>query len=167
VSRYVDPDDIERMAARRAMRPDDRIGRRKFPNTLESVIPQRVDYLLEQSYGRSVTRMDRGVFGPQPGGDSTPRTGPIVTANMPFTLVGGAIAQVIASQDPNRKALILQNKDPIGNLFYEFGPLADGTSTFLTPGMYILLDFVCPTDRVTVFAMVNVSGSLKTMSPSG
>jgi hypothetical protein len=159
-------DYLQQQVVQRRMHPDDHIGRRG-PLTLESVMPQRVDTLLGQSYDAKVTRMDRGVFGPQPGGDSTPRTGPIVTANMPFTLVPNAVAIVIASQDPNRKALILQNKDPVANLFYEFGALADTTSTFLTPGMYLLLDFVCPTDRVTVFAVAAVSGSLKTMSPAG
>lgn len=126
-----------------------------------------VDFLLGQAYDPKVTRLDRQPWGPTPGNDSQPRTGPIVTAEIPFTLVGGAQASVIAASDPNRKGLILQNKDPVDDLFYSFGALADETSTFIPPRSSILLDFVCPTDRISVFALVNISGVLKTMAPSG
>jgi len=52
--------------------------------------------------------------------------------------VGGDPAIVIASSDPQRTGLSLQNLDPVANLFYAFGRLADATSRFLTPGMTLL-----------------------------
>lgn len=133
-----------------------------------SVINPRdpVNFLLEQSYGVGVTRLDRQPFGPAPGRDSQPRTGPIVTTEIPFRLVAGQ-ALVIASQDPARTGLSLQNADPTDNLFYSFGRIADETSRFLTPGMVLLRDFNTPTDRISVFALVDISGVLAVESPSG
>jgi hypothetical protein len=126
-----------------------------------------VDFLLEQTYGPKWTRLDRQPWGPTPLQDSQPRTGPIVSTEIPFTLVGGAVAKVIASSDPERTGMMLQNADPVSNLFYAFGRLADATSRFLTPGMVLLRDFNCPTDRISVFAATNVSGALATESHSG
>jgi hypothetical protein len=123
---------------------------------------QNVDFLLGQSYDVRVTRLDRTPWGLSPGQESQPRTGPIVTTEIPFTLVGGAVAIVIASSDPERTGLSLQNGDPVANLFYSFGRLADATSRFLTPGMVLLRDFNTPTDRISVFSLVNVSGILAT-----
>jgi len=80
--------------------------------------------------------------------------------------VGGDPAIVIASSDPQRTGLSLQNLDPVANLFYAFGRLADATSRFLTPGMTLLRDFNTPSDRISVFALVNVSGALATETRS-
>lgn len=129
---------------------------------------ESVDFLLEQSYSPKVTRLDRQPWGPTPGQDNQPRTGPIVTVEVPFTLVANAVALQIASADPQRTMLILQNSDPVNNLFYAFGSLANATSRFLPPlGASVILDVSCPTDRITVFATANVSGTLATMAPSG
>lgn len=129
--------------------------------------PERVNYLLGTAYDVSVTRLDREPFGPAPGRDTEKRTGPITTTEIPFQLVGGARAIVIASQDPNRTGLVLQNKDPTNNLYYAFGALADVNSRFLAPGVALLRDFNCPTDRISVFAAVDLSGSLAVEAPSG
>lgn len=127
----------------------------------------RINYLLDQSYGVGVTRMDREPFGPAPGRDSQVRTGPITTTEIPFQLVGGAEATVLASQDPSRTGMVLQNADPTNNLFYSFGALAGPTSRFLTPGQTLLRDFDCPKDRISVYAAVNISGSLAVEAPAG
>lgn len=127
----------------------------------------KVDFLLGQSYDAKVTRLDRQPFGPTPGNDTEPRTGPILTASIPFRLVGGAPAIVIAAYDPNRKGFLLQNKDPVDDLFYEFGALADATSTVLPPRNGILFDFTTPCDRISVFSLVNISGCLKIFAPGG
>lgn len=124
----------------------------------------QVDFLIGQSYDVKVTRLDRTPWGLAPGQEDKPRTGPIQTTEIPFTLVGGAVAQVLASADPERTGLVLQNLDPIADLYYAFGRLADATSRKLTPGMVLLRDFNCPTDRISVFALVNVSGALATES---
>lgn len=125
----------------------------------------QVDFLLGQSYDVKVTRLDREPWGPPPGSDSQPRTGPIVTTEIPFTLVAGAPAVVLAANDPSRTGIVLQNADPTNNLFYAFGRLADATSRFLTPGQTLLRDFNCPTDRISVFATVNISGALAVEAP--
>lgn len=119
----------------------------------------RVDFLLGQSYDAKVTRLDREPWGPVPGQESQPRTGPIVTTEIPFTLVPN-VPQVLCANDPERTGVVLQNSDPVDNLFYAFGRLADATSRFLTPGQILLRDFNCPTDRISVFATVAISGSL-------
>jgi hypothetical protein len=129
--------------------------------------PERVNYLLGTSYDVSVTRLDREPFGPAKGRDNEKRTGPITTTEIPFQLVAGARAIVIASQDPNRSGLVLQNKDPTDNLYYAFGALADENSRFLAPGVVLLRDFNCPTDRISVFALVDLAGSLALEAPSG
>lgn len=120
----------------------------------------KVDFLLGQSYDVKVTRLDRTPWGLAPGQENKPRTGPIVTTEIPFNLVGGAEAIVLAAADPERTGVVLQNTDPTNNLFYAFGRLADATSRFLTPGMVLLRDFNCPTDRISVFATVNITGAL-------
>lgn len=122
--------------------------------------------LIDQAYSVGVTRLDRTPFGPAKGRDSQPRTGPITTTEIPFRLVAGQ-AIVIASQDPARTGLSLQNADPTNNLFYSFGRIADATSRFLTPGMVLLRDFNTPTDRISVFATVALSGVLAVESPAG
>lgn len=121
-----------------------------------------VDFLLGQSYDVKVTRLDRTPWGLAVGQESQPRTGPIVTTEIPFTLVANDPATVLAASDPERTGLVLQNTDPTNNLFYAFGRLADATSRFLTPGQTLLRDFGCPTDRISVFATVNISGALAT-----
>jgi hypothetical protein len=144
------------------------VASRETGQTRVPLVPlEQVDFLLGQSYDIKVTRLDRTPWGPPKGADSQPRTGPIVTTELPFTLVGGAVATVLASNDPSRTGLVLQNADPVNNLFYAFGRLADATSRFLTPGMVLLRDFNCPTDRISVFALVNISGALAVEAPGG
>lgn len=126
----------------------------------------RVNYLPGQSYDVGVTRLDRQPFGPAPGRDSQPRTGPITSTEIPFQLTPNQV-KVLASQDPARTGVMLQNADPVNNLFYSFGRLADATSKFLTPGMVLLRDFNTPTDRISVFATVALSGILTVEAPSG
>lgn len=124
----------------------------------------QVDFLLGQSYDAKVTRLDRQPWGPTPGQDSQPRTGPIVTTEIPFQLEAG-IPQVLCANDPARTGLMLQNLDPVENLYYAFGRIADQTSRVLEPGMVLLRDFNTPTDRITVFATANVQGALALEAP--
>jgi len=129
---------------------------------------KRVDWLSGRPNSVKVTRLDRGILGLVPGsvdGIPTERTGPMSTTEYPFTLVAGA-PQIIAAANPWRLGMMLQNMDPIANLNFSFGPIASAISGFLVPGQLLLLDFVCPTDQVSVFAAVNISGNYKDFSRS-
>ncbi len=124
--------------------------------------------LIDQPYGPAVTNLllrfntrERG-----PNGEIE-RTGPMRATPVPFRVVGGDPAKVIAAQNPARKGLLIQNLDPTNNLFVGFGQLADANGFAIQPGGYILLDFVCPTDAISVFATVNVGGYLMEMALSG
>lgn len=122
---------------------------------------RRTNFLLEGAPSVPMTRLDRGVFrGSKPREPGELATGPVRTGSVPFTLVAG-IPQKIAAENLGRVGLILQNKDPTNNLFYEFGMEAGDYSTYLFPNSTILLDFVCPVDEVWVFASVALSGAFK------
>lgn len=90
-------------------------------------------------------------------GQRMERTGPMKSAPIPFTLTANEAFNVAAA-NPDRAGLLLQNADPANNLYYNFGSVASLQSFSLVPGQYILLDFVCPTDAVWVFAAFNLSG---------
>lgn len=129
---------------------------------------KRTDWLSGKPNSVKITRVDRGILGrvpTMPDGSQAPRTGPVVTTEIPFTLVAG-VPQIIAANNPWRVGLMLQNKDPVTNLFFSFGPIASDISGFLTPNASILLDFICPTDQVSVFSLLAISGNFKDFSRS-
>lgn len=128
----------------------------------------RTGTLIDQAYGPNVTNLFHR-FNTRKKGEELglePRTGPIRSAPVPFAVTGGAPAQVIAAQNANRKGLLIKNLDPTADLFIGFGTLADANGFSIPAGGYVLLDFVCPTDTISVFALVNVRGYLLEMSPS-
>lgn len=129
---------------------------------------KRTDFLVGRPNSIKVTRLDRGILGAVPVNPDTgvpERTGPVSTAEYPFTLEVG-VPQIIAAANPFRLGMMLQNKDPIANLFYSFGPVANELSGFLVPGQILLLDFICPCDQVSVFALAAISGNYKDFSRS-
>ena len=124
---------------------------------------KRVDWLSGKPNSVKATRLDRGILGLVPAaadGGALERAGPVITVEYPFTLVPG-VPQFIAAANPWRIGMMLQNMDPVANLNYSFGPVASATSGFLVPGQVLLLDFICPTDQVSVFAAVAISGNYK------
>jgi hypothetical protein len=109
-------------------------------------------------------------FNTRPAGESgpAPRTGPMRANPVPFTLIANAPAIVIASQNAFRKGLMIQNKDLIDILYVGFGSLADIRSFQVAPlGGTVLLDFICPTDTISVFATANISGFFVEFAPIG
>jgi hypothetical protein len=83
--------------------------------------------------------------------------GPVKTNQVPFRLVAGQPYKLF-NDNPNRKGLMLENLDPVTNLNFSFGIQADATAFQLVPNGVVLLDFVCPTDSVWLFATLAVSG---------
>lgn len=129
---------------------------------------KRTDWLVGKPNSVKFTRIDRGILGRVPtnsDGSDAPRTGPVCTTEYPFTLIPGE-PQIIAAANPWRVGMMLQNKDPVDNLFFSFGPIANELSGFLTPQATLLLDFICPSDQVSVFALVAISGNFKDFSRS-
>lgn len=121
--------------------------------------------LIGQSYSPGVTRLKR-LFNARRGeSGNEPRTGPMRSAPIPFRLVANAPAVVIAAQDPFRKGLLIQNLDATGDLFLGFGILADANGFRLPAGGVVLLDFICPTDTISVFSTVDCSGILIAFAP--
>lgn len=125
----------------------------------------RTGTLLDQN-GPNVTSLRREYNGRGVDGAPLPRTGPMRGNPVPFAVVANAAAVVIAAMNPNRKGLLIQNLDPAQNLFVGFGTLADANGFALGPLGYILLDFVCPTDTISVFATANVRGYMLEMAQS-
>lgn len=131
-------------------------------------IAGKTNWLVGSAYDPGVTRMDRGVIGyaPRQDGSLPTRNGPTRANGVPFTTVAGQVL-IIAATNPYRTGLFLQNKDAVADLFYSFGQLADVTAALLPPRTSILLDFVCPTDQVSVFSVAaNITGYYADMSPS-
>lgn len=136
--------------------------------TKEPLYPQIRTALIPQAYDPAFTNWERK-FGAKISADGKPaeRLGPIRTTNLPFAVIGGAAAIVIAVQNPWRKGLLLKNLDPVANLYVGFGQLADINGFFIDPLGYVLFDFTCPTDAISVFATVNVRGFMAEMAPIG
>jgi len=134
----------------------------------ESLYPQIRTALLPQAYDPAFTNWERK-FGGKISADGipAPRTGPIRTTNLPFAVIANAPAIVISIQNPVRKGLLLKNLDPVTNLYVGFGQLADVNGFFIDPLGYVLLDFTCPTDAISVFATANVRGFMAEMAPIG
>lgn len=120
----------------------------------------RTNYLIPRANAAAVTRLDRGIANSRPDTGPPGSVGPIVTTEIPFTLTPSAL-QILSATNPFRVGLMLQNKDPVNNLFYAFGVEADANSSFLSPGVVLLLDFICPIDQVSVFATVALSGHFR------
>lgn len=156
-----------------------RMMKRRFPVRLGAASPQagrvndggdpalvKADWLTPQSYDVRVTSL-RNPFNAKSAAlqnAGIPNTGPIRSNEIPFRLVAG-VARLITTGNRNRKALMMQNLDPIDNLFYSFSVKATAFTSFLTPGQYVLLDFVCPIDSVWAFATANISGFYREMAP--
>lgn len=131
--------------------------------------------LIDQSYGVNVTPIFQRKFAMEfnkreKGADGKPvteRNGPIRSAPLSFTLIGGAPSIVISQMNVWRRGLLIQNRDPTATLFVGFGMLADANSFNMAPGGYILLDFICPADPIAVFGTANVSGYICEWAPTG
>lgn len=124
--------------------------------------------LIPQAYDIEVTDFSLKFNGRKAGEEGTvaERTGPIRANPVPFTLIANAPAIVIAAQNAFRKGLIIQNKDILDILYVGFGTLADVRSFQVAPlGGTTLLDFVCPTDTISVFATANISGYFVEFAP--
>lgn len=120
----------------------------------------KADFLMGQAYDVKVTSMRKAPFNVVTARNQDAGImpdGPITSNEVPFRLVAGE-PRLIAAGNSRRKGLMLQNLDATDNLFYTFGPEANGTSSFLTPGSTLLLDFICPTNSVWCFATVDLSG---------
>lgn len=120
----------------------------------------KADWLLPQTYDVKVTSLKKLPFNADTKRNQDAGimpTGPIVSNEIPFILVANE-ARLIAAGNTRRKGLMLQNLDATDNLFYSFGPEANGSSSFLAPGQVLLLDFLCPVNSVWAFATVNLSG---------
>ncbi len=130
--------------------------------------PQVRTALMPQAYDVAFTNWER-TFGAKFTGDGKPaeRAGPMRTTAVPFAVIANASPIVIAVQNPWRKGLLIQNLDPTTNLSIGFGQLASANGFFLSPLGYILLDFTCPTDAISVFATANVNGFMAEMAPIG
>jgi len=97
-------------------------------------------------------------------GGKMERNGPMRSAPVPFRLVAN-VPYNVATGNPERRGLILQNKDPAADMFYSFGSVAALSSLFIAPRGSILLDFICPTDAVWVFAASAISGCYCEFAP--
>jgi len=130
--------------------------------------PQVRTALIPQAYDPAFTNWERK-FGARISADGqpTPRQGPIRTTNLPFAVIANASPIVIAVQNSWRKGLLLKNLDPVENLYIGFGQLADVNAFFIDPLGYVLFDFTCPTDAISVFATANVRGFMAEMAPIG
>lgn len=120
--------------------------------------------LVPQAYDATFTNWlrrfnDTGLSG------TAERTGPMRSAPVPFALIGNAPPIIIAPQDPNRKGLMIKNLDPVELLYVGFGTLADLNGFTIEPRQTMLLDFVCPTDAISVFATANVRGYFVAFAP--
>lgn len=123
--------------------------------------------LLPQAYDPAFTNWHNKLSGGKNPDGSISRTGPIRTTNLPFAVIGNAPAIVISVQNTWRKGLLLKNLDPTTNLFVGFGQLADANGFFIDPLGYVLFDFTCPTDAISVFATADVRGFMAEMAPIG
>ena len=136
----------------------------------EKVIPfpQIRNALIPQPYDIEITDFALKFNGRKEGDTSAPaRTGPMRSNPVPFTLIANAPAIVICSQNPYRKGLMIQNKDLVDILYVGFGSLADIRAFQIAPlGGTALLDFICPTDTISVFATANISGFLVEFAPT-
>lgn len=133
----------------------------------EPLYPAIVTALIPQAYDPAFTNWQLRLSGGKNPDGSIDRTGPIRTTNLPFAVIGNAAAIVISVQNPWRKGLLLKNLDPTTNLYVGFGQLADVNGFFIDPLGYVLFDFVCPTDAISVFSTANVRGFMAEMAPIG
>lgn len=129
--------------------------------------PPIVNALVPQAYDPAFTSWQLRLSGGKNPDGSVTRTGPIRTTNLPFAVIGGAAAIVISVQNPWRRGLLLKNLDPTTNLYVGFGQLADVNGFFIDPLGYVLFDFTCPTDAISVFSTANVRGFMAEMAPIG
>lgn len=132
-----------------------------------------VKTLIPQAYAPSVTNLKERAFGsaaPDQFGSEgmaisqKPRSGPMRTTPIPFRLVANVPINILQA-NPHRCGILIQNLDPVGNLYISYGLVVDlnnfAQSFFLGPLGYQLLDQVTPTDAVWVFATLNLSGNIQ------
>ena len=87
-----------------------------------------------------------------------------VSNTTPVQLVANAASVRVLPQNPRRTGLLIQNKDPVADLFIGFGQQANINSLSVAPGGYILLDFTCPNSEVYAFATSNIQAVFVDMS---
>lgn len=109
-----------------------------------------------------VTRLNRGFAGARPSASGMPaaaaREGGIVKSAPNSFRLEANVPYILAVQNPRRVGLMLQNLDPAQDLFFNFGAEVTLSSGIIVPRGTILLDFVCPTDQLTVMGAVAMSG---------
>lgn len=127
-------------------------------NLIGSLVPQSFDTAFTNFKHRFNLRNGLG---------TDARTGPMRSTPIPFAVVGNSPAIVVASQNPNRKGLMMKNLDLVDLLYVGFGTLADTNGFSIEPGQTVLLDFVCPTDAISVFSTANIRGFLVEFAPIG
>lgn len=134
-----------------------------------------MDTMVGSAYSPNVTRLDLPAFGtakkPDPyTGSVSPaiqaiaRKGPIRTTSIVFQLVPSVPLNLLQA-NPHRKGIMITNKDAVASLFLSFATVADGSSFPMAPGAVILLDFICPTDSLWVFATAAVAGVCLEFAP--
>lgn len=140
----------------------------------------RIRTLIPDSYGVGVTKLHEAFGGTghadpntgtegaalvtTPEGRARRMAGPTRSADTPFRL-SVATPYNIFQANPFRQGLLIENLDPVTNLQISFGRIADANSFSLGPLGTMLLDFVCPTDAVWLFATAAVGGVAIEFSP--
>ena len=87
-----------------------------------------------------------------------------VSNTTPVQLVANAASVRVLPQNPRRTGLLIQNKDPVSDLFIGFGQKATINSLSVAPGGYVLLDFTTPNSEVYAFATANIQAVFVDMS---
>jgi hypothetical protein len=133
--------------------------------------------LIPSAYSASVTNLKERAFGsaaPDQFGSEgmaisqRPRKGPMRTTPIPFRLDANIPVNILQA-NPHRKGLLIQNLDPVDNLYVSYGLVISVDNFtqlfFIGPLGYQLLDYVTPTDAVWLFATVDLSGNIQEFAP--
>jgi hypothetical protein len=116
----------------------------------------RIATLVPMAYGPSITKIDDDdidVMKPVPGKPG--EAGPVTTNPIVGQLAAGVAVQVLPA-NANRVGLLVQNLDTTAALNYAFGLVAGPQSKFLPAGGVLLLDFVTPTDTLSLFSASSI-----------
>lgn len=124
-----------------------------------------MDTLHPEGMPPTTTRLRRGTFGGAGARQEelTQRMraerGIIRAAPQSFTYLANTPPLTLAVFNQRRVGLLLQNRDPTNAMFYNFGAEASAVTASMAVGGYVLLDFICPCDAVSItFATNNGSG---------